>query len=84
MTTGVPLLVHGPQYSSITNYIKEKNAGYTLESIDLSDIELKIKEIMRNSKGHNELAKTAQRVQKEELSSKVMKHNFLTALGILE
>jgi glycosyltransferase involved in cell wall biosynthesis len=81
MKTGVPALVHGPYYCGINSFIKDNNAGYVCESLELQDIVTTIRRIIDDTK-RLDLAKNAIRTLEEKLSAKVMRNNFFRALGI--
>lgn len=81
MCTGVPVLVHGPCYSSTVSFIKEKNAGYALDSIEASEIKSMLQKIVADPNRYQR-AMTAASVLEKELSSAVMKRNLYRALEL--
>lgn len=81
MRTGVPLLVHSPEYSGITHFVQERKCGYVLKSVVLGDIVSKIQQIM-DDESRWDYAKTAWEVSNRELSLSAMYKNFAYALGI--
>lgn len=79
MRTGIPLLVHSPDYSSISRFVKRNECGYVLESVVQSDIVQTVKGIMDDD-GRYDLARRAVQVSDEQLSAQVMYKNFSYAL----
>lgn len=81
MRTGVPILVHSPEYAGITHFIRERQCGYILESVVMEDIVNAIQTIMDDQPNLN-YSKTALDVSDRELSLQAMYKNFAQALGI--
>lgn len=81
MRTGVPLLVHSPEYSGIAHFVQAQRCGYVLKSVVLEDIVAVIHQIM-DDELRSDYAKTAWDVSNRELSLSAMYKNFAYALGI--
>lgn len=81
MRTGVPILVHSPEYSGITHFVQERKCGYVLKSVALGDIVAALRQIM-DDEFRSDYARTAWNVSNQELSLSAMYKNFAYALGV--
>ncbi len=81
MKTGVPILVHAPEYSSIVQFCKEYQCGYILDSIDPLLIKQKLEMIIKDAE-YTEMVKRANETANLYLSDDMMKRKMQYAMGL--
>ncbi|MBE5918521.1 MAG: glycosyltransferase family 4 protein [Pseudobutyrivibrio ruminis] len=83
MKTGVPLVVHAPEYSSIASFIKKYECGYLIETVNVETIKKEIEKIISDNK-KDALVVRANEVANEVLSDEITKRKILYAVGLRE
>ena len=83
MKTGVPLVVHAPEYSSIASFIKKYECGYLIETVNVETIKKEIEKIISDNK-KDALVVRANEVANEVLSDEITKRKILYAVGLQE
>ena len=82
LTTGVPVLLHGPRYASPIIFAKINNAGYI---INTNQKELFKKELINIIKNYNvQIAKNAWKAFSTYLTDEQAKTNLLVSLNLLD
>lgn len=82
-STGVPVLVHGPNYASPVEFIIRNGAGYVCNSLDPNAIAEVIKSIIESNSRH-EVGLAGYQAFLNNLTDVTMKQSFYKALGIEE
>ena len=82
MNTSTPILVHSPEYSSISRFIKKYECGYVLESVEKDDMIDMLKKVVKEGR-NSEMVERANNTAREQLSMKAIYKNFEHALNTL-
>ena len=83
MKTGVPILVHAPDYSTIARFIRCNNCGYIIESVNIDIVRSKLQEIVSDDNS-KVLVQRANETANTFLSEEVTKNKMLYAVGLAE
>lgn len=81
LKTSVPVLIHAPKYSSISNFISDGKTGYICNSLDITILAKKIKSILCDSNRDN-VGIRGNKLFLEFLTIETMKKSFFMALGL--
>ena len=81
LKTGVPVLVHAPDYASPRKFIEENNAGYVCGSLDEKEIADNLCKIFEDQNKY-EVGKRGYKAFSEHLTIDIMRKNFFHALGL--
>ncbi len=82
LTTGVPVLLHGPEYASPLIFTKINKAGYIITTNDTEKFKEKLISIVNNYDVN--VAKNGFNAFKRYLTDEQAKNNLLVALGLKE
>ncbi|MCR5254668.1 MAG: hypothetical protein K6D96_01945 [Acetatifactor sp.] len=83
MKTGVPIMVHSPEYSSIVRFVKEYQSAYVLETVDPSVIVAELKKIIVDN-NYDEMVYRANKTANDVLSDEITKKKIEYAMGIID
>lgn len=83
LKTGVPVLVHAPVYSSISNFVKDGVSGYVCNTTNKNMIADKIKLIIKDSNRFT-IGTEGRNLFLKFLTNETMKQSFFKSLGMCE
>ncbi|WP_303166891.1 glycosyltransferase [Phascolarctobacterium sp.] len=81
LKSGVPVLVHAPVYSSISNFIKDGITGYVCNTTNIDDIAEKVKLII-NDGNRESIGMNGYQLFLKFLTNETMKKSFYKSLGM--
>ena len=81
LKSGIPVLFHGPDYSSPGDFLKKYNAGYIFNSLNVQKLAAFLKFIINDS-NRNIIANNGYIAFNENLTMTIMKRNFFDALNL--
>ncbi|MBQ8490577.1 MAG: hypothetical protein IJ535_12420 [Pseudobutyrivibrio sp.] len=81
MKTGVPIVVHAPDYSSISKFINKHKCGYIINTVDVEKVKTIIQEIII-SKDKNKYVERANETANVFLSEETTKRKMLYSVGL--
>lgn len=85
LKTGVPVLMHGPEYASPRRFLEEHNAAYICGSLDPAEIEKTLIQIMEQPKEERTVvAQRGYQALQQYLTEARMKQAFFQALGLTD
>jgi len=79
MKTGVPILVHSPDYSSISKFVRKYECGYVIDSVETSEIESLLVQVLDDANKEtivNKANEVADDLFSEDVTQKKMEYAF--------
>lgn len=83
LKTGVPILIHAPEYASPRIFLESNNAAYLSDSLEVKSMLKKIKEII-DSHENNEYVDRGYELFEKYLTYDQMKKSLLVSLGLVD